>query len=421
MSSPPVQHEDEAPRETLKLDLQCIASTSVFPHGQITNNKTSDASLHNHSKYEQNFFKEAQMSADGSTIVSHNDDRTLRTFFLPEDLADEHKQPHALTASTILHSPTNIQSYSIYPGFHKDYSNTTFILSASNDQPLRLTNALQPASSPFTYPYIHPKTEVYQAPNSLAWHPDGTHFIAGAKGSLAIFDISRDGSGPIATHNNNPRNPQTAVSSMRDSGLIMSLAVCPHTGLLAAGSSNRTIGLFSASGHGSCETSFSVASERGHSSPSNDSTHSGTGITSLSWTPDGTYLLVAERQSSGIHVYDVRNQLCRVAWLSGRHALTTQRLGFSTVQVQSGLEVWAGGMDGGVRMWRNPAESEGEQEPDAVFEGLHGAPVGSAVWNAEGNVMATCSGQRRFGGLVEADADADEEERPADSLKVWKA
>lgn len=406
MSSPSAQHEGENANQPTKLEPRCLASTAVCSNGL----NTPDSASETHSKYENNFFKEAQMSTDGSTIVSHNDDRNLRTFVLPENLQGEGDQPHGLAPCALLPSPTNIQSYALYPGFNQDDETSTLVLSASSDLPIRLTNVLKPENTPITYPFIHTKTEKYQAPNSLAWHPYGTHFIAGAKGTIAIFDATRDASGPIATHINNPRNPQTAVSSMRDSGLIMSLGISPE-GYLAAGSSNRTVGIFSSFGHGPCETSFSVASTPGDPDAS---TYSGTGITSISWTRDGTYLLAAERQSNGIHVYDVRNQLRRVAWLSNRNALTPQRLGISTVPVMSGLEVWAGGKDGGVRMWRNPGRREGTQEPDEVFAGLHGDPIASAVWHPGGTVMATCSGQRRFGGLDEDDG------APADnSLKVW--
>ncbi|KAM0715790.1 hypothetical protein Q7P37_008304 [Cladosporium fusiforme] len=390
-----------------KLQPRCIASTSESSSGHIT------ASDDIHSKYEHNFFKEAQLSADGSTIVSHNDAQGLCTFILPENLEDETKQPHTLTPSAIFPSPTNIQSYALFPFFNKGDETTTTVLSASTDLAIRLTNVLNPETPAWTYPYIHPKTEAYQAPNSLVWHPYGTHFIAGASGTISIFDATRDASGPIATHKNNPRDPATAISSMRDSGRIMSLDISPTSYHLAAGSSNRTVGIFSACGYGPCETAFSVAPARGDPEAA---TYSGTGITSVAWTPDSTYLLVAERQSDGIHVYDVRNQLRRLAWLGGRKAKTTQRLGVSTVPVESGLEVWAGGTDGAVRMWRNPGRCEGVTMPDGEFEELHGDPVSSAVWNSNGTVMATCSGQRRFGQQYEED----EDEKPDHSLKVWK-
>jgi WD40 repeat protein len=385
----------------------CIGSTgSTFSDGSVDHNSSKEDTS---CKYTNNFFKEAQFSPDGTTIVAHNSDGCLRTFVLPQDLLEESKCPHHLAPYSVLTSPTNVQSYALYPSFSLHDLSTTLVLSAPVDQPLRLTNAMDASFTHATYPYIHSKTEAYIAPNSLLFHPDGTHVIAGSHGAVSIFDTSRTSEGPIAKHITKPRDPKMAATSMRDGGLIMSLDISGD-GVLAAGSSNRTVGIFSSSGHGSCETAFSVASPHGDPEAS---TYSGTGITSIAWTPDGTYLLVGERQSDGIHVYDIRNKLKRLAWLAGRKALTTQRLGISTVPTQSGLEVWAGGVDGVARMWRNPGLLEGVQKPNGELEDMHDDPVTSAIWHPGGAVMATCSGQRRF---VDGD---DITTRPDNSLKVW--
>ncbi|KAM0712575.1 hypothetical protein Q7P35_000021 [Cladosporium inversicolor] len=407
MPSPSDQHEPAGNDGPSELTPLCIGSTgSCFSGGAVDHNSSQeDASC----KYTNNFFKEAQFSPDGTTLVTHNHDGCLRTFVLPQDLLDESKHPHHLASHSVLTSPTNVQSYALYPGFSLQDLSTTLVLSAPVDQPLRLINAMDSSFTHATYPYIHTKTEAYIAPNSLAFHSDGSHFVAGSHGAVSIFDTSRISEGPIAKHITKPKDPKKAATSMRDGGLIMSLDISSD-GFLAAGSANRTVGIFSSSGHGSCETAFSVAAEYGDPGAS---TYSGTGITSLAWTPDGTYLLVGERQSDGIHVYDVRNRLQRLAWLSGRKALTTQRLGISTVPTQSGLEVWAGGVDGAVRMWQNPGLYEGVQQPDGELAGMHGDSVTSTVWHPGGAVMATCSGQRRF------DDEDDDTTRPDNSLKVW--
>jgi hypothetical protein len=91
------------------------------------------------------------------------------------------------------------------------------------------------------------------------------------------------------------------------------------------------------------------------------------------------------------------------------------------VPTQSGLEVWAGGMDGIVRMWQNPGLLEGAQQPNGELEGMHGDSVSSAVWHPGGAVMATCSGQRRFDDDDDGDDAAEDNDttRPDNSLKVW--
>ncbi|KAK1018806.1 hypothetical protein LTR54_000617 [Friedmanniomyces endolithicus] len=111
------------------------------------------------------------------------------------------------------------------------------------------------------------------------------------------------------------------------------------------------------------------------------------------WTPDGKYLLAAERQSDGIQVYDVRNMIHRVAWLSGRQANTTQKLGIDVVPTADGCEVWAGGTDGCVHMWNDPGLREGHVTPGLTIK-MHEDPVSSAVWHPAGVVLATSSGCR---------------------------
>lgn len=408
MASPSDQLQSEWNDPASELTPVCLATTAKASASEVGIEHDPPQS-HTPSKYKDNFFKEAQFSADGTTIVTHTDDGCLSSFVLPQDLLDESKRPHHLTPYSVLQSPTNVQSYALYPGFGLQDLSTTLILSAPTDLPLRLTNAVNADFTHATYPYIHSKTEAYISPNSLAFHQDGSHFVAGSKGAIAVFDTTRANEGPVAMHITKPKDPKSAATSMRDGSLIMSLAISGD-GLLAAGSANRTVGLFSSSGHGSCQTAFSVAPARDDPEAA---TYSGSGITSLSWTPDGTYLLVGERQSDGIHVYDIRNQLKRVAWLAGRNARTTQRLGISTVPTQCGVEVWAGGVDGVVRMWRNPGQQEGMQQPNAELEAMHGDPISSAVWHPGGTILGTCSGQRQFNNEDDGVA------LPDNSLKVW--
>lgn len=382
-------NDDDLDSAAAGLQPKCIASTGDAFNGRTIRKleRHYQPMLSDHD--DTNFFLDAQWSADGTSIVTLNNDESLRAFVLPPELLDPAQQPHNLISHSTLSSATRVQSYTLYPRFNLNDSSTTLILSSASDLPLRLTNALHSGYIHATYSHIHPTTEAFIASNSLTFIGNGSHFASGSQGSVSVFDASRDGEGPVITHRTKPKNPADAATSMRDSGKILALSESCD-GFLAAGSSNCTVGIFSKSGHGPCETAFCVAS-----SSDEELQRAGSGITSLAWTPNGQYLLVAERQSDGVHVYDVRYQLRRLAWLSGRRADTTQRLGIDIVPTADGCEVWAGGTDGFVRMWRNPGSMEGEQKPDAELK-LHNDAVPSAVWHPGGAVLATCSGQQHF-------------------------
>nr|OQO29412.1 hypothetical protein B0A51_02230 [Rachicladosporium sp. CCFEE 5018] len=369
-----------------------------------------------------NFFKQAQFSPDGTAIVTHNADESLRTFVLPPDLLDSASQPHELQPYSTLPSATNVLSYAIYPGFNLADPSTTLILSAPSNLPLRLTNVLDPSHIPATYPYINSANEAFIAPNSASFIDRGTHFVAGSAGRVSVFDVTRQ-AGPEFYHN---LKAKAGATGMRDTSRIMALSVSSDR-LLAAGSTNRNVGIFGNSGRGACETTFSVAGRMSEATATK-----GSGVMSLAWTPDGKYLLVAERQSDGLHVYDVRNLLRRVTFLSGRNAKTTQRLGIDVMATREGCEVWAGGVDGVTRMWKNPGSTEGEHRFDAEIK-MHDDPVSSVVWHPIVAVLATCSGQRSRGQVTAADEASSsasdneshsDDEHPAsrqsdNTLKIW--
>lgn len=324
-----------------------------------------------------NLFREAQFSGDGTTIVTHSEDETLRTFVLPPDLLDGGHKASVLQAYSEIQSPTNTLSYVLYPHFDLQHPSTTLALIASRDVPLALRNTLHYDTLHGSYPLIDAATEKFETPHSLVWTADGTHFVAGSKDQVAVFDASYDGSGPTSLHKTAPgRNARKrygvqGINSCK--GLISALRISPD-GLLAAGTLGRHIGLFDHSGFGECSTSFSLDASLDESGK-----RSGTGVTHLRWSPCGKYVLVAERQSDVVHVYDVRSTHRRVGWLSGRHADTTQKLGIDVVSTVEGFEVWGGGTDGCVRMWENAGSKEGEQKPDQKIKLHEGTRPGATI------------------------------------------
>ena len=349
--------------------LRCIASTGDAFCKTIVECDTArprrTGSVTHRPGSQSNAFVDAQFSADGTTIITRNEDQCLRTFGLPANLLEPESQPLHLTPHSTLPSPTNVRSYAILPRFDLQDPSTTVVLSASADVPISLTNALNHETVHAKYPLVNPTTEAFIAPHSLAWTRDGTHFVAGSKNQISVFDASCSGSGPIRSHGAAQRglwkDEFLARYAMGCKGIVTALCISPD-GILAMGTTERQVALYENEGSGQCVTAFDVGGSRGEHDPAR-----GTGITSLRWSPCGKYLLVAERQSDGIHVYDMRNALQRVAQLIGRRADTTQRLGMDLVLTTHGYEVWAGGTDGCVRMWNNPGWKAGEYSPDEAI------------------------------------------------------
>ena len=313
-----------------------------------------------------NNFREARFSNDGTTIITQNEDQCLRTFILPEDLLEASSDAKQLSPYNVIKSPTNIQAYAIYPNFSLSDVATTVALSSTRDLPIRLVNVLYEDHVQATYPLIHPQTEAYIAPSSIAWTRDGTHFVTGSMNLLSCFDSSVSGAGSILEHrtaSSRSEKRQAVTPRTRTCvGQISALSInCD--GMLAAGTLRGEIALYSNEGAGECTTAFSV-----DSADSDEKQISGDGVTQLAWSLCGTYLFVAERQSDVLQVFDTRNTHRRVSYLSGRKALTSQKLGMDVVSSRHGHEVWAGGTDGCVRMWENPGRTSGEHLPDRVMD-----------------------------------------------------
>lgn len=347
---------------------KCVATTgdtfckSIRDCHQGQGNKQYDQS-------DSNLFREAQFSGDGTTIVTHSQDQCLRAFVLPPDLLDDTYEPYELSPYSSVSSPSNIQSYALYPNFDLQDASTTVALSAAKDFSIRLMNILYSGAVHASYPLINPTTEAYISPNSLVWTRAGSHFVAGSKGLLSVFDCSYDGSGPVVqqkTALGRAERKQLGPSSTLSRGGIFTALSISGDGLLAAGTTNREVTIYANEGSGECVASFSVAAE----SVDEKSIITGHGVMQLAWSPDERYLFVAERLSVGIQVYDMRNTLSRVSWLGGRRANTPQRLGISVITTANGCELWSGGNDGCVRMWKDPGQQASEQVPDEVLQ-LH--------------------------------------------------
>jgi WD40 repeat protein len=321
-------------------------------------------------------------------------------------------------------SPSRVYSTALYPQATLSDPQTFLFLSSPRDAPIRLHSLLFPTLLS-SYPLVNPSTEKYETPYSLLIPPSNPHtFLAGTNSQISIFDVNRNGDGPVVVLKTIPtrKSPMT-TETMK--GLVTALSLTPGSagtgaGVLAAGTYTRQVGLYADDGRGDVIGVFAL--------PEDDERGGGGGVTQLLWSQDGRYLYIAERLSDVVSVYDIRVTGMRVESFTGRNAATNQRI---AVDVAYGLggEVLGGGLDGSVKVWES---GHGGVAVGSAVGGwqAHDDPVTSAVMHPSGSVMATCSGQRKTFGLRSAspgsgsDSDSDDSEGESvawdNSLKIWE-
>ncbi|KAF2739817.1 hypothetical protein EJ04DRAFT_420116, partial [Polyplosphaeria fusca] len=319
---------------------------------------------------------ETHLSPDSSCIFTSDYARHLTVY------------THTLHPYARLRAPEPIRTFTPHPLFNYLSSPTTLLLTSIKDRPITLHNALWPLSaspppSPnsvldittplATYPLVNPLTEAFIAPSSLIFNTSGTHFLAGSKNTLSIFDTATPGP-PTTTLRTIPSSRNKLKhGGVGYKGEISALALSSSTHMLAAGTRDtRCIGLYDISRSTECVTHFSL-----HAMLQDGL--GGAGITQLRWSACGTYLFAAERCADSVVVYDRRKMGFGVGWCGGRRAETRQRLGFDVWEGEGGTEVWGGGTDGRVRGWRDPWMKEGRVEADRVVEVGEGAVVSALV------------------------------------------
>ncbi|KAJ6118589.1 hypothetical protein N7471_013209 [Penicillium samsonianum] len=365
------------------------------------------------------YFKSAEWSPDGTTLLTDSADHSIRTWILPPDLLED-KPMHQISPYSTLPSVEPTYATAIYPFYNLQDPSTTLFLSSVRDHPIRLSSALAPTSVA-SYSLVNPMTEAFITPHSMIYPSTmgGTHFLTGSDSLICLFDVSRTGAqGPISSMPTIPsKRKQIVGGGIGMKGIVSALALNPSgDGILAAGTFTRHVGLYSSNGSGELLGTFSVAKTNANRDIG------GRGVTQLVWSPCGRYLYVAERKSDGILVYDVRVTGQLLGHLRGRKAHTNQRMKIDVVPSGPGgsHEIWAGGTDGFMRVWRSPEHCAGGKEPDWEFK-VHDDAVTSTMFHPMGSVVATCSGQRHFVSNDSSDEDipAKNTEQADNSLKVW--
>lgn len=313
-----------------------------------------------------------------------------------------------------------------------------------DDEPQASHHQPHETSSIFSYRLVSPQTEAYLPVHSLVWPSPyaapSPSFFVGSNNLIAQFNLHRIGQGPQQVVHTIPskrhiskgngvgmRGTVSALSMQNDENYV-------PTGLLAAGTWTRWVGLYDFARGGERVATWSVAeaaasvsvpdpppgspeqsglprqrlAPRGRKQPTKGL--GGAGINQTAWSPDGRYLLVNERQSTGVMIYDVRVTNKVLGFLADRDALTHQRLDLTVYPDSEGLggfEVWAGTRDGTVKVWQGVGNDEGCIWPSWDFSTMGGtdaeerparSAVGSVSLHKYGSVVATCTGSWRVPG-----------------------
>lgn len=396
-------------------------------------------------------------TADGTAIIASTYHNQICSFVVPSDLLESREEPLILRPQKILDLPETTNVFSPAPYFALENPDSQHVLVACRDHPIQIFRALpatlaagdgppvsqhQPhgASSLFSYRLISPQTEAYLPVHSLAWPAPHTtsssSFFVGSNNLIAQFNLHRIGEGPQQVVHTIPSKRHISKGNgvgMR--GMVSTLSMQNDenyvpTGLLAAGTWTRWVGLYDFARGGERVATWSVAEAAASVAvqdpvpdpqqpcfPSQPTTSigkkrsiggiGGAGINQAVWSPDGRYLLVNERQSIGVMIYDVRvtNKLLGV--LADRDALTHQRLDLTVYPDSEGVggfEVWAGTRDGTVKVWQGVGNEEGciwpswdfsTQDNNNSEERPAPSPVGSVSLHKYGSVVATCTGSWR--------------------------
>lgn len=384
--------------------------------------------------------QEAQLSPDGSCIFTSDYNRVFSVYPISSDIFSQ-PSSQSLTPYASFRSPNPIWAFAVNPLFNLQDASSTTTLISRRDSYITLHNALWDVSQSYTdidnttpptspinisqplasYKFINNLTEAVTAPISLAYTHTGTHFFGGSQDKIAVFDMHETNK-PIHVIPTIPSRRSKLKGGGRGfKGHISALSLSPSSpssrdGILAAGSRTRHIGLYDAVS-GTEITGFALPGTASgvRSRTSEHLQHlMGDGVTALRWSPCANYLYVAERNANALLIYDVRCFSLALGYCVGRKALTKQKLGFDVWHAGAAApyqvdgvshEVWAGGTDGKMRVWKDAYAKEGAVQPDEVLTvgAQDDEPVVASLLHSSGSLAVAASGVVRVAGQQDDD------------------
>ena len=239
-----------------------------------------------------------------------------------------------------------------------------------------------------TYKCINHLDELSHA-FSVTTDQSGSSLYCGLVGEVKVFDVSRPGRESWS---------QLTRGEGGQGGIISCLDTSPTLPVYAAGSYDKTVGLYSLEGERLCVL-------RGHQG----------GVTQVTFTRDGRTLLTGGRKDTEIIAWDLR-QPGQVLYTMRRVVETNQTVAFTLSPCNTFLI--SANTDGSVRLWDLSGQVDsvtGELEPVAGWL-LHNDAVTGVSWHQDGDRLATATGQRHVV-MEEDESDTDTAENV---MTIWR-
>ncbi|KAJ3291936.1 Telomerase Cajal body protein 1 [Borealophlyctis nickersoniae] len=187
---------------------------------------------------ETNFFKGAKWSPDGTCLLSSSNDDVLRIFEVMVEATDQGCEESPLEPALSVREAEAVYDFCWYPLMSSTDPNTCCFLTSIRDHPVRMWDAYT-GQLRCSYPAFDHMDQIW-APNCLSFNLDGSKIYCGFNDLIQIFDASRPGDAPL-------RRPTTPSRKSRkgQKGLLSTISFNPdHSGLYAAGSFGKNIGLY---------------------------------------------------------------------------------------------------------------------------------------------------------------------------------
>jgi len=345
------------------------------------------------------FYTHCQWTFDGSTVIATSAERGVDFFVISNDRPETPDGARELIPDASLHLSEPTREVAPAPNFSIAYPETNCLLVGCKDLPIQLYHTPWHNAPPrvvCSYKLIKKETEAYITPASMLWLASGTHFVVGSTRRLDYFDVQQSmHKGPVLTCPT-VASGRRAAGPMSMKGIIASLSApppwSPGARWIAAGTWTRWVGLYDMERERQAVATWSVADA---AATEWGVDVGGRGVSQTIWSPCGRYLVINERASTGLLVYDVRVTKRPVAVLLGRASSTPQRLSCDVVSMNqdgSVFEIWAGTQNGEVLRWDDVGRKGTTQEPSGRLAVGGSAPVGAVAVNQAGWRTATCSG-----------------------------